>query len=357
MLQSGSQTIQMVSVVDLHFDPENPRLPISLRAAPENEVFSFLLRECDLIELMLSIGAQDFFPGEPLLCAPRIEGGFLVIEGNRRLAAVKLLGRSEPAPTHVKQVAAARESAKYKPEQVPIIVFESRDDIITYLGYRHITGVNQWGALEKARYLQQLARRYSNVPEKFKVLAREIGSRADYVAQTLTALSVIEKANDDGLFSRFSINAETIPFSVLTTALSYSSICEFIGLQSRADVDADSLDSRRLEELFKWVFVEEEGRTRLGESRNLRVLARVIGNEKAIEKFRSGSALEEADLFTEGPLILLQKTMLDIEHRLSVAQDALRNIDMLSEGERERARSIERAARSLRASVDANLDG
>lgn len=39
-----------------------------------------------------------------------------------------------------------------------------------------------------------------------------------------------------------------------------------------------------------------------------------------------------------------------------VAQDALRSIDVLSEGERERARSIERAARSLRASIDANMD-
>lgn len=280
-----------------------------------------------------------------------------MVEGNRRLAAVKLLKRNEPAPTHVKQVAAARESSVYKPKEVPVIVFESRDDIITYLGYRHITGVNQWGALEKARYLQQLSKRYGDDADKFRVLAREIGSRADYVAQTLTALSVIERANDNGLFERFSINPETIPFSVLTTALSYSSICEFIGLRSRSDVDADYVDSSRLEEFFKWVFVEEGGRTRLGESRNLRVLARVIGNDRAIEKFRAGSALDEADLFTEGPLILLQKTMLDIEHRLSVAQDALKSIDLLSESERERARSIERAARSLRASIDANMDG
>lgn len=355
MLQPDSRAIQLVSVEDLHFDPQNPRLPISLRAAAENEVFSFLLRECNLIELMLSIGAQGFFSGEPLLCAPRSGGGYLVVEGNRRLAAVKLLGRDDPAPTHVKQVAAARESATYRPRDLPVIIFDSRDDIITYLGYRHITGVNQWGALEKARYLQQLSAKYQGA-DKFKILAREIGSRADYVAQTLTALSVIERANDDGLFRKYGVNAEAIPFSVLTTALSYSAICEFIGLESRADVNAEGLDSAKLEEFFKWVFVEEGGRTRLGESRNLRVLARVIDKERALARFRDGASLDEADLFTEGPLILLQKTMIEIEHRFSVAQDALKSIESIPDGDRERARALERAARNLRASIEASTE-
>ena len=349
--------VQMIPVDQLHFDPENPRLPISLRAAPENEVFSFLLRECNLIELMLSIGSQGFFAGEPVLCAPNAERNLIVVEGNRRLAAVKLLLRNDPAPTHVKQVDAARSSATQRPNDLPVIIFPARGDIITYLGYRHITGVNQWGALEKARYLEQLAKRHGSNPDLFKILAREIGSRADYVAQTLTALAVIECANDQGIFSKYSISAEAIPFSILTTALSYSSLCTHIGLESRGDVEAKEINPERLEELFKWLFVEESGRTRLGESRNLRVLARVVTNDRAIAKFRAGATLEESDLFTEGPLILLQKTMIEVEHRLSVAQDALKSVDSVSPAEQDRARSIERAARALRASVDASVEG
>jgi len=352
MSAQPQQNVEYVSVENLHFDPNNPRLPIKLRGAGENEVFAFLLRECNLVELMLSIGAQGFFAGEPLLCAPDEAGRLIVVEGNRRLAATKLLSNQADAPTHLKQVAAARESATYKPTSLPVIKFEKRDQIITYLGYRHITGVNQWGALEKARYLKQLADHYGDKPDKFKLLAREIGSRADYVAQMLTALSVVERANDNGLFERFSINPDAIPFSVLTTALSYNSLSEFLNLSSRGDVAAADINDEHLEEFFKWLFVESEGRTRLGESRNLRVLARVVSNKEALDKFRSGGTLSEADLFTEGPLLLLQKTMQEIESKFSIAQEAVRNIEVLSNRDFERAKVIERASRNLRLSVE-----
>lgn len=356
MAKSAETQVQYIAVGDLHFDPDNPRLPISLRAAPENEVFAFLLRECNLVELMLSIGTQGFFPGEPLLCCPREGGGYTVVEGNRRLAAVKLLLSPDAAPVQVKQVAAARESTSERPDSLPVIVFSKRADIITYLGYRHITGVNQWGALEKARYLYQLAHRYDGNPEKFKLLAREIGSRSDYVAQTLSALALIDRANDLGLFGKYSVNAEAIPFSLLTTALSYSTISEFVGLESKGDVDALRVDNERLEEFFKWLFVEQQGgRTRLGESRNLRMLSRVVANPDALSRFRAGVELVEADLYTEGPMILLRKTLLEINHKFSVAQEAIRHAQGISESEVDQARTIERAAKSLHASLAANL--
>jgi len=355
MTDGKPSQVQYVAVDDLHFDPDNPRLPISLRAAPENEVFAFLLRECNLVELMLSIGSQGFFPGEPLLCCPREGGGYIVVEGNRRLAAVKLLLREDAAPVQVKQVAAAREMSANRPSSLPVIVFAARTEIITYLGYRHITGVNQWGALEKARYLAQLSAKYEGNPEKFKILARDIGSRSDYVAQTLTALALIDRANDIGFFSKYGVNAEALPFSLLTTAISYSSIAGFIGLESKSDSEAEAVDEERLEEFFKWLFVEEAGRTRVGESRNLKMLARVVSNDQALEKFREGNGLLEADLYTEGPLILLRKTLIEISHRFSVAQEALKHAQGISEVEQEQAKSIERAAKSLHASISVNI--
>ncbi len=352
---SNDGPIQEVSVDQLHFDPENPRLPLKLRGEGEPQVFAFLLRECSLIELMLSIGSQGFFPGEPLLVVPRDEGGYVVVEGNRRLAALKLLVRTDLPPVFVKQVQAARDAAVYKPVSVPVLLFKRRDEILVYLGYRHITGVNEWGALEKARYLQQLSNRFGDNPDRFKVLAKQIGSRADYVAQTLAALELVEIANDAGFFDKNKVDPDAIPFSLLTTALSYKAIGDYVGLDSRDFFDREKIDSTRLNQLFTWIFLEEGGRTRLGESRNLRALARVVSNEKALQSFIKGASLDEADVFTEGPLVLVRKMLLDAERRLSAALDNLRHASGLEGGDVEQAMTVEKAARSLRAAIEAEV--
>lgn len=349
------KTVRSIEIDDLHFDPDNPRLPLKLRGESEAQVFAFLLRECSLIELMLSIGSQGFFQGEPLLVVPRTEGGYTVVEGNRRLAAVKLLSREEPPPVFVKQVQAAREAATHKPRTVPVLEFGSRDEILVYLGYRHITGVNEWGALEKARYLQQLAGMYGDQPDKYKALAKQIGSRADYVAKTLAALDLVELANDNGFFDKARVDPDQIPFSLLTTALSYKTIGDFVGVESNEHVDIEKVDVRKLNQLFSWLFVEEAGTTRVGESRNLRTLARVVSNEKALASFVKGASLEEADVLTEGPLFLVRKMLADAERRLSTAQENLKHVNDLTPDDAERATTVEKVARYLRTSIEAEI--
>lgn len=354
---STDRRVETMKVSDLHFDPENPRLPLRLRGETDAKVFTFLLRECSLVELMLSIGAQGFFQGEPLLVVPREGGGFNVVEGNRRLAALKLLSSSEPAPVFTKQVDAARQAAQYKPHVVPVLRFGARDEILVYLGYRHITGVNEWGALEKARYLSQLATRLPETGDRFRILAKQIGSRRDYVQQTLVALDLVEAANDSGFFERNDVDPDKIPFSVLTTAIAYKSVNEFVGLEYDPELRADKIDIQRLEQLFAWLFVESNGRTPLGESRNLKVLARVIGNETARDAFARGASLVEADMLTEGPLELVRKLIAEADRKISAALDALRHASGLAEEDLRKATALEKAARHLRASVEDDVRG
>jgi hypothetical protein len=347
--QNARREVEWINVEELHFDPENPRLPLKLRGADELQVFSFLLRECSLVELMLSIGSQGFFEGEPLLVVPRAAGGFTVVEGNRRLGAVKLLRREEPPPVFVAQVTAARQSAAFKPDAVPVLRFGTRAEILVYLGYRHITGVNEWGALEKARYLLQLSNLYGDRPDKYKILAQQIGSRADYVAQMLNALGLVESANDAGFFERSRVDVDGIPFSLLTTALSYRSIADFVssgGEQSTVNI----------QRLFSWLFVpDQSGSTRVGESRNLRMLARVVSSEKALQAFERGAPLEEADLFTDGPLLLVQRMLSEAERRISTAQENLKFVTGLTRADAEAASTVERVARQLKASIEEEI--
>ena len=84
---------------------------------------------------------------------PIDESTHTVVEGNRRLAALKLLqnpGLTDFRRTSISQLV---EDAQHIPNEVPCIVYDTRDEILDYLGFRHVTGIKSWGPLSKARYL------------------------------------------------------------------------------------------------------------------------------------------------------------------------------------------------------------
>ncbi len=193
-MTDASIKIDFLPVQNLRFDPLNPRLPSSIRGSDEEAVLAYLLKDATLIELMGSIGEQDFFAGEPLLVCndPAENGAYLVVEGNRRLGSVKLLNKPELAPTNKTSVQKASQEAKFKPSVLPAVIYPNRQSILGYLSYRHITGVKSWNPLQKARYLAQLRSGILELPvaQQFRTLAKSIGTKSDYVARLLTGHSV-----------------------------------------------------------------------------------------------------------------------------------------------------------------------
>lgn len=291
--------VEHKSILDLHFDPENPRLPPSFRGKGDRRVFEYMLEEETLPELMEAIGEQGYFEGEPVLVVPRKAGGLTVVEGNRRLAAVKLLQRPGDAPVRQRTVKEIADAAKHKPNRLPVLEFPNRDDILADLGYRHVTGIKEWDPLQKARYLKQLSTHIGG-PLNFRKcqqLARQIGSKGDYVARLLVALQLYDLLNDEDFFSGNGIREAEVTFSLFTTALSYEKIASFLGLESGADFSTKTLDNGNLRDLFLWLFQQNrEGFTRLGESRNLSLLASIVAEPRALKAFRRGKSLDEAVL-------------------------------------------------------------
>jgi len=122
--------------------------------------------------------------------------------------------------------------------------------------------------------------------------------------------------------------------------LSYNNIQDFLGLSNRADPTLEKLNLEHLKELTEWVFDKvEEGRTRVGESRNLSMLNNVVSHEKALSSFRAGRPLKEAELLTEKPAeifgisIVKSKAHLEIarEHQHLVEKPAQVDVDNLTE--------------------------
>ena len=131
----NAEPIEWMNVSELAFDIRNPRLPeFDLTdTTPEAEVIRILWETMDVRELVMSIAASGFFPHEPLIVAQESDEN-VVIEGNRRLAAVKLLLRPDLAEEVGAEVPVLAETIRKALEELPIIR-ETREGAWRYLGF------------------------------------------------------------------------------------------------------------------------------------------------------------------------------------------------------------------------------
>lgn len=361
---AAARSVAHTPIELLDFDSLNPRLPNYLNKGDNGDVINWMLKEANIVELMGSIGTQGYFEGEPLIVVPSRNKAkhFEVVEGNRRLTAVKLLHNPELASTRKTAVLEAAQASQIKPHKLPVLKFDNRDEVLRFLAYRHITGIEPWNPLQKARYLKQLAT--SNDFRKLKKnelrrqLAKEIGSNSNYVARMMAGLAVYDAIQDANYFDLPGLDEKKVSnsYSLLTTALTYSAIAKYIGMEGPTDDEIRGLNKKHLKELTSWIFEENsEHQTRLGESRNLEKLARVVDEPKALAKFRAGRSLAEADLLTSGPLDAFRTSLSEAKARLETARDCVHLIEKFSNEDGDQLKEIQKLSRLLSNHVDDTL--
>lgn len=354
---ASAPTRKHILVRLLDFDPSNPRFPAEIAAGNSDELIERFIRDERLLEIITSIADQGYFEGEPLLVVPYTADRFHVIEGNRRLAALKLLTGEIQVPQGRFSVEEACEKAENRPTEVPCLIFQNTDQILRYLGFRHITGIKSWSSLQKARYLKRMRDTFYhqyNEKEQLTRLAREIGSRQDYVGQMLAALNIYEHAEAKEFYKVDGLNPQEIDFSVLSTALSYSNIANFIGLDGRQDTEAKNLKDENLKNLLSWMFVAKSNqRSILGESRNLKKLAAIVESDNAITILAKEGNLNLAYELSAGPAQALNLALKLVEKRLKDAWDWLPMIDNPDTGDEDRAENIRKISQQLRDAIKA----
>lgn len=350
----------------LHFDPQNPRLPRSIDRESEMAVIDWMLTDATLLELMGSIAEQGYFPGEPILITPERPGfddpqadEFIVVEGNRRLAAAKLLRNPSITSKRVRSVRELSEQATHSPpDALPCLIFTKRADTLNYLGFRHVTGIKEWEPLAKARYLREMydVRRRKKMAQKvaLKDIALTIGSRTDYVARLLTSLYILDYIIGADFFDIDGLDEDSIEFSLLSTAVSYKSIASFVGLESPSQVEVRRANRSNLEQLVGWMF--STGDRVVGESRQIRQLAAVVKKPRAIAELRRSSSLERAVLLTDEPYRVFRKTLGQARERLLLAQSQVHLVETLTEEDESDLREIGQLTRDLRATIRSRLD-
>lgn len=298
-----SGKIEFIQLDCLRFDNQNPRLPRSLEK-DERSVLQWMLQRESVTDLMSSIGAKGFFPGEPLLVIPNKDKTYTVIEGNRRYTASLLLSHPDLAPIQKNSVTTISRESTHHPEKLPCLTFENRDAILDYLGYRHITGVEAWDALAKARYLRQLSNRIDikDFKKKCKSLAAQIGSTPQYVKQLLLGIELFDYIENANFFNIKGLDDQTFEFGTFYTAIGRTNIASYIGIDLEHINPTHNLQKDNLSELVHWIFEKNaENQTRIGESRNLSKLDKILDPKykAALQSFKEGSSLSAAINLTD----------------------------------------------------------
>jgi hypothetical protein len=154
------------SVTSLHLDAKNPRLGRETLARAPREIIQYLFDHDKALEVAQSIAGRGYFPNEPLL-AIKENDHHVVVEGNRRLAALKALrepGLLEgPMQRQLERLSRQIENPN-DITSVPVTFAPSRRATDRQIAGRHVgTPVLAWQAENRASFiLDKLAEGYTN---------------------------------------------------------------------------------------------------------------------------------------------------------------------------------------------------
>jgi hypothetical protein len=282
---------QNFAIDDLLLDSLNPRIPLEKRSLPPDDLTRFVAERYNAIAIAKSIAAHEYFPSEPLIAiAKGGTGKFIVVEGNRRLSALKLL-KDERLRERLEDRAEWDEiDSKSVPNAVPVIVAAKREDVAPIIGYRHISGIQPWDAHAKARYIASQIQEGRTVEET----AKDVGETQSEVRASYRNYGIGEQAREE--VGEETFNNLTERFGVFTRAMQSAELREFIGAPTANGVKVGKKQippkkTSELKEFIGYLFGPEPIVT---DSRDLTKLGKAVASAEGLEALRAGQSLEEA---------------------------------------------------------------
>ena len=235
-----SKKLEYAHIDALRLEPQNPRIGRAKRKEQlDQDELLRVMSAWTLDELVDSfISSNGFWTQDALMVVgERTEEGDIhtVVEGNRRLAALKLMlkairGEIEP-PRWLRDRLDNTDIDENNEmfTELPYFVAESRDDIAAYLGFRHVAGIKEWPPAEKAEFITKLIEEHGL---SYRDVAKQIGSRTDVVRQNYVAFKILlqlETTLDKDEWAEVEGK-----FSVLFLSLRSTGVRELIGLDLTA---------------------------------------------------------------------------------------------------------------------------
>jgi hypothetical protein len=245
----------------LEFDPNNPRLIEDGTDEPDDsQIIKILADGSDLAELVASIAANGYIDIEPLI-VQRKGHRFRVLEGNRRLAAIRILQRPELAKGTGIVVPTMSSDAKKSLNEVTVYAVSSPDQARDFIGFKHINGPHKWDAIAKARFAADWYKKERQRGVTLEKIAQRLGDGHDTVVRLVNGMFVLDQAEETKVYElKDRYPGRKFAFSHLYTALTRPGYREFLGLPEEwrvEDPKPNPVPKNKLENLHKvmvWLY-------------------------------------------------------------------------------------------------------
>ena len=289
-----STKIDFATLEELYLDPRNPRLGLSRsEQLPTQERVMELVRSWSLEELAVSFLENGYWPQEAVIVVEEELYGppanLVVVEGNRRVAALKYLKLALSGQTDSRVWRRMSEDAQPDErlfEEVPYIRADSRQDVIAFLGFRHVTGIKEWDPPEKAEFIAHMI---DDLELSYDSVRKQIGSRTETVRRNYIAFRILQQINSlDIEVSEVGIRSR---FSVLFLSLREAGVQSFLGVNILADPKEAQIpvpESRagNLADFSRWLFGTDREKPLFTDSRYVGNFARVLSSQESVEYLR-----------------------------------------------------------------------
>jgi len=227
---------QTLPVVSLQLDPKNPRIPSGGKDLTQRELIHDLVNHDRVYELARRIVKRGFYPVESLIGMQQ-DNKVIILEGNRRLAALKLLIAPEQAPdTHVKKFRRlANRIGSDTIKKVRVLIAPDREAAAGLIIDKHTRKqVEKWSPVMQANFIASLVNdgmTPKELREEYGVPVAEAAAllRRSTMYQIACGLNLPEEAR------AVVQNPRAFPSSTLDRLLDNPKVAEFLGIAFDGD--------------------------------------------------------------------------------------------------------------------------
>jgi hypothetical protein len=284
-----SKELKFAELDELNLDPQNPRLGRH-NSGPDvsQDQLLELMAGWKLDELAVSfLESGGFWTQEALIVTKEKLYGIsqlVVLEGNRRLAALINLRKAVQGKHRDRKwqdIVKGAEIPKNLFTRIPYYLTDDREDIEGFVGFRHVTGIEEWRPAEKAEFISRLIDKGMDYAE----VRRKIGSKTQTVRQNYISYRLLLQIEQHVDIPNENFEER---FSVLYLSLRTEGVRKYLDVDIQAD---PSEVRRRIPKIHKkalanfalWLFGDEQKSPLFTDSRLVDSFGQILESEDARE--------------------------------------------------------------------------